>query len=102
MLAQTFTGPEMSGLSYRAAGWKCCPELTSGRRSGVRRAVWLRPLASGGDADLRDHVLETEPAGERKIEPPACGGPNRRKGRTAKLTLRCAPVDLLPRRDRSA
>ncbi len=53
VLAQTFTGPEMSGLSYRAAGWKCCPELTSGRRSGVRRAVWLRPLAEGWREVLR-------------------------------------------------
>ncbi|MCY3599100.1 MAG: IS4 family transposase [Acidimicrobiaceae bacterium] len=53
VLAQTFTGPEMSGLSYRAAGWKCCPELTSGRRSGVRRAVWLRPLAAGWREVLR-------------------------------------------------
>ena len=53
VLAQTFTGPEMSGLSYRAAGWKCCPELTSGRRSGVRRVVWLRPLAEGWREALR-------------------------------------------------
>ncbi len=53
VLAQTFTGPEMSGLSYRVAGWKCCPELTSGRRSGVRRAVWLRPLAEGWREVLR-------------------------------------------------
>jgi len=47
VLVQSFTGPQQSGLSYRAAGWKCCPQLTSGRRSGVRRAVWLRPLAEG-------------------------------------------------------
>ena len=47
VLVQSFTGPGQSGLSYRAAGWKCCPELTSGRRSGVRRAVWLRPLVAG-------------------------------------------------------
>ena len=47
VLAQSFTGPGQSGLSYRAAGWKCCPEPASGRRSGVRRAVWLRPLAAG-------------------------------------------------------
>ena len=53
VLAQTFTGPGQSGLSYRAAGWKCCPELTSGRRSGVRRAVWLRPLSLGWRAVLR-------------------------------------------------
>ena len=45
VLVQSFTGPGQSGLSYRAAGWKCCPRLSSGRRSGVRRAVWLRPLA---------------------------------------------------------
>ncbi len=53
VLAQSFTGPEMSGLSYRAAGWRCCPELTSGRRSGVCRAVWLRPLAQGWREVLR-------------------------------------------------
>ena len=47
LLVQSFTGPQQSGLSYRAAGWKCCPLLTSARRSGVRRAVWLRPLAEG-------------------------------------------------------
>ncbi len=58
-------------------------------------------LSSGGDADRWDFVLATDPAGTRKIEVPACGGPNRRKGRTAKLTLRCAPVDLLPPKDRA-
>ena len=47
VLAQSFTGPGQSGLSYRAAGWKCCPELSSGRRSKVRRAVWMRPLSEG-------------------------------------------------------
>ncbi len=71
--------------------------LVRASRGSKRRVA----LASGGDADLWEHVLETEPAGERKIEPPACGGPNRRKGRTAKLTLRCAPVDLLPPQGRA-
>ena len=47
VLVQSFTAPEQSGLSYRAAGWTCCPELTSGRRSGIRRAVWLKPLEEG-------------------------------------------------------
>ena len=64
---------------------------------GTKRRV---ALASGEDADPRDHVLGTEPVGGRKIEVPACGGPNRRRGRTAKLTLRCTAVDLLPPRDR--
>ena len=53
VLAQTFTGPGMSGLSYRAAGWRCCPELASRRRSGVRRAVWLKPLSEGWREVLR-------------------------------------------------
>ncbi len=66
-------------------------------RGSKRRAA----LPSGGDADLRDFVLATDPVGTRKIEVPACGGPNRRKGRTAKLTLRCASVNLLPPKDRA-
>ena len=66
---------------------------------GTQRRV---ALASGGDADLWDHVLETDPVGGRKIEVPACGGPNRRRGRTAKLTLRCTPLDLLPAKDRES
>ena len=52
VLLQTFVGPDHSGLSYRAAGWRCCPELTAGRRSGVRRAVWLKPLAEGWQETL--------------------------------------------------
>ena len=64
---------------------------------GSRRRV---ALAADGDADLWEHVLATEPVGERKIAVPACGGPNRRKGRTARLTLRCVPVDLLAPKDR--
>ncbi len=53
VLAQTFTGPGTSGTGCRAAGWRCCPEPTSGRRSGVRRAVWLRPLSEGWREVLR-------------------------------------------------
>ena len=64
---------------------------------GTKRRV---ALASGEGADLWDHLLATEPVGGRKIEVPACGGPNRRRGRTAKLTLRCTAVDLLPPKDR--
>ncbi len=44
VLLQTFVGPDHSGLSYRAAGWSCCWARTSGRRSGVRRALWVKPL----------------------------------------------------------
>ena len=38
-LAYTFTGVD-GGWSWRAARWRRCPEPTSGRRSGIRRAVW--------------------------------------------------------------
>ena len=66
---------------------------------GTKRRV---ASGSGDDADLWDHVLETEPVGGRTIEVPACGGPHRRKGRTAKLTLRCTPVELLPPKERES
>ena len=70
--------------------------LVRASRSARRRVA----LASGGDACLWKHVLGTEPVGGRRIEVPARGGPHRRKGRTARLTLRCAEVDLLPPKDR--
>ena len=70
--------------------------LVRASRATKRRVA----LASGEEADLWDHVLATEPVGGRKIEVPACGGTNRRRGRTAKLTLRCTAVDLLPPKDR--
>ena len=57
-------------------------------------------VGPGAEADFRNHVLATEPVGGRMIEVPACGGPNRRCGRTAKLNLRCTAVDLLPSKDR--
>ncbi|MYG81630.1 MAG: IS4 family transposase [Gemmatimonadetes bacterium] len=72
------------------------PLLVRASRGTQRRVA----LASGGDANLWDHVLGTEPVGGRRIEVPACGGPNRRKARTAKLTLRCTPVELLAPKDR--
>ena len=59
------------------------------------------PLDGGEGRDLWEHVLETAPVGHRKIEVPARGGPNRRKGRVAKLTLRYVEVDLLPPKDRA-
>ncbi len=71
--------------------------LVRASRGSKRRVA----LPSGGDADLWDHVLGTEPVGGRRIEVPACGGPNRRKARTARLTLRCTPADLLPPKDRA-
>ncbi len=73
-------------------------ELLVRASKGSQRRV---ATADGGGADLWEHVLGTEPVGERKAGVPACGGPNRRKGGAAKLTLRCAEVDLLPPKDRA-
>ena len=72
-------------------------ELLVRASRSVRRRV---ALPSGAAACLWEHVLGTEPVGCRKVEVPACGGPNRRRGRTARLTLRCVEVDLLPPKDR--
>ncbi len=57
-------------------------------------------MATGHGEDLWERVLGTDPVGRRRVEVPARGGPHRRKGRTAKLTLRCVEVDLLPPKDR--
>ena len=50
VLAYTYVGPGHAGTSYRAAGWQCCRETTSGKPPGatdrgVRRSVWMKPLA---------------------------------------------------------
>ncbi len=50
VLAYTYVEPEHTGLSYRAAGWRCGEGGTSGcSPSGgtVMRSVWLKPLVCG-------------------------------------------------------
>ena len=68
VLAYTYVSPEHSGECYRAAGWSCCPQPTSGQppgsaQPGARRAVWMKPLSAHWKA-----ALCTEP--ERRIVPP--------------------------------
>ena len=50
--------------------------LVRASRGSKRRVA----LASGGDADLWERVLGTDPVGERKIEVPACGRPEPQEG----------------------
>ena len=49
--AYTYVGPERRGTCYRAAGWKCCAERTSGcppgRRAVAPKSVWIKPLTAG-------------------------------------------------------
>jgi len=52
VLAYAFTEPGQ-GWSCRVARWRACPALTSGRRSGRCRAVWIKPLSSGWREQLR-------------------------------------------------
>lgn len=43
LLLETFVHPDHDGTCYKASGWECVGE-SAGRRDGVRKAVWLRPL----------------------------------------------------------
>jgi len=44
LLLETFVHPDYDGTCYKAAGWECVG-TSAGRRDGVAKAVWLRPLA---------------------------------------------------------
>ncbi len=68
LAAYTYVGPERRGTCYRAAGWKCCAERTSGsppgRRAAAPKSVWIKPLAEGWrDALCREPapILGTTP-----------------------------------------
>ncbi len=65
VLGHPLTSPEHSGLRDRAAGWTPCAERTSGRRSGVKRTVWWRPLRD----DWRE-ILCAEPEHPLGSSPP--------------------------------
>ena len=60
LLAYSYSGPEHSGWSYRAAHWRRTGQ-TCGRR-GVVRTVWVKPLAAGWREELC-----------RPLSPPALG-----------------------------
>jgi len=47
VLVETFVDPErFSGTCYKAANWACVGS-TAGRRDGVRKRIYVRPLCSG-------------------------------------------------------
>ncbi len=52
LLLETFVHPDHDGTCYKAAGWEHVGE-TAGRRDGVRKAIWLRPLAPDACQTLR-------------------------------------------------
>ena len=62
----------------------------------VKRRVVAR---DGKIRDLWGRVGQVAPVGGRVTGTPECGGPNRRSGRTVRLTLRCLEVGPLPPKD---
>ena len=66
--------------------------LVRASKSNKRRAE----LPSGERTRLWEHMREAKSLGARTVEAPERGGPFRRKARTARLTVRCEAVDLVP------
>ena len=66
--------------------------LVRASKSNKRRAE----LPSGERTCLWEHMREAKSLGGRTVEAPERGGPFRRKARTARLTVRCEAVDLVP------
>ena len=56
VLSYSYIGPEHAGTCYRAAGWQCCSQPTSGQppgsAAGAARTVWMKPLAADWAARL--------------------------------------------------
>ncbi len=52
LLLETFVHPDHAGTCYAAAGWECIGH-SAGRRDGVPKALWVRPLAEDARQRLR-------------------------------------------------
>ena len=52
VLLETFVHPDYDGTCYKAAGWECIGQ-SAGRRDGVAKALWVRPLVPGVKKTLR-------------------------------------------------
>ena len=52
LLLETFVHPDYDGTCYKAAGWECVGQ-SAGRRDGVAKAIWVRPLAPEARKALR-------------------------------------------------
>jgi len=52
LLLETFVHPDYAGTCYAAAGWECIGH-SAGRRDGVPKALWVRPLADDARQRLR-------------------------------------------------
>jgi len=52
LLLETFVHPDHDGTCYKAAGWERVG-TSAGRRDGVAKALWLRPLSPDAQQTLR-------------------------------------------------
>ncbi|RXM20058.1 DUF4338 domain-containing protein, partial [Citrobacter sp. AAK_AS5] len=52
LLLETFVHPAHAGTCYAAAGWTPIGH-SAGRRDGVAKALWVRPLADDACRQLR-------------------------------------------------
>lgn len=52
LLLETFVHPDYHGTCYAAAGWQCIGH-SAGRRDGVAKALWVRPLVDDARQQLR-------------------------------------------------
>ena len=52
LLLETFVHPDHAGTCYAAAGWQCLGQ-SAGRRDGVPKALWVRPLVDDARRQLR-------------------------------------------------
>ena len=66
--------------------------LVRASKSNKRRAE----LPGGERTCLWEHMREAKSRGARTVKVPERGGPFRRKARTARLTVRCEAVELVP------
>jgi hypothetical protein len=51
LLLETFVHPDHAGTCYAAAGWECLGH-SAGRRDGVPKALWVRPLVADARRQL--------------------------------------------------
>jgi hypothetical protein len=52
LFLETFVHPDYAGTCYAAAGWQCLGH-SAGRRDGVPKALWVRPLVDDARRQLR-------------------------------------------------
>ena len=88
-----------AGLDRTQDHARACPDTRVVTVCDREGDIW--DLISRAEETGATLVVRANRGSKRRVALPSGGDANRRKGRTAKLTLRCTPVDLLPPKDRA-